>query len=127
MCIRDRIGYIDVTGFDVDNDKISGKAAPDAWVEVTVFISGRDFQEFPRRSVQADANGDWTADFSVGGEGEEPWAQPFDLEPGCQGFAEQRAEGGGVTRFDWRIPVSYTHLDVYKRQATLRWVCSSRS
>ena len=98
------IGYIDVTGFDVDNDKISGKAAPDAWVEVTVFISGRDFQEFPRRSVQADANGDWTADFSVGGEGEEPWAQPFDLEPGCQGFAEQRAEGGGVTRFDWRIP-----------------------
>ncbi len=22
------IGYIDVTGFDVDNDKISGKAAP---------------------------------------------------------------------------------------------------
>ncbi len=55
--------------------------------------------------MQADANGDWTADFSVGGEGEEPWAQPFDLEPGCQGFAEQRAEGGGgVTRFDWRIP-----------------------
>ncbi len=54
----------------------------------------------PFRIVTADLDGNWTADFSV------PWEDqdPLDLLPGMGGFAEESDEDGDATHAGWAVP-----------------------
>ncbi|MDJ0663090.1 MAG: ABC transporter substrate-binding protein [Acidimicrobiia bacterium] len=56
--------------------------------------------EGPFRIVNADLDGNWTADFSA------PWEDqdPLDLLPGMGGFAEESDEDGDATHAGWAVP-----------------------
>ncbi|NLI70327.1 MAG: hypothetical protein GX364_05660 [Firmicutes bacterium] len=109
--------FIEVTDPNVEDDTISGQAGPGEWVEVIVFVDDRPFHEYPRRNVQANQNGDWLADFSVReGEGDELWAEPFDLEEGDDGCAVLRDEDRNATIFNWWIPSPFLEVTINHAQ-----------
>ncbi len=78
------------------NDTVRGSAGPLDWVTVHIYGHGIT------RDVQADANGDWTADFSEPA-GPEPWEAAYDLVLGSTGDAGIRDEDGDATFIPWRI------------------------
>lgn len=90
------------------SDVVSGSAEPGSSVQVVVY----DYQQV-FRNVQADENGDWSADFSVA-VGEDPWDAAYDITWGSQGWASQ-GEGApvpyGATYVQWSVPKPYFRVD----------------
>ncbi|MEW5986420.1 MAG: ABC transporter substrate-binding protein [Chloroflexota bacterium] len=89
-------GGLSVTAIDVDADTVTGTAEPltDLWVGVC----------WPgycnNRNLMADADGNWTADFSVPGDGN----PAYDIKPGDSGSANQNDEDGDSTAIGWNVP-----------------------
>jgi hypothetical protein len=79
-------------GGSVINDRVWGTADPGAVIQVF----NRDNPNV-YRNVNTNAQGNWTADFSVPGDGQ----PPFDIQPGNVMFADQKDEDGDRTRLTW--------------------------
>jgi hypothetical protein len=92
-----QITGLTITEIDASADAIVGSTAPGSWVVVMIW----DNVNSAGRAVQADGDGLWTADFSVGeGDG---WDRAFDLQPEDEGSAWQEDEDGDATEVYWRI------------------------
>ena len=91
---------LDITAVDIDNDIISGIAAPQSTVKVDIFVEGGPS---PSRMAIADEDGNWVADFSEA-LGSEPWDGAHDLAPGDRGNAYQSDEDDDWTCIDWSVP-----------------------
>ncbi len=93
------VKYLEVTEIDVGNNIIYGQADEDSWVEVEIHEG-----DHPRRLVQADGDGNWEADFSTPGGGDDwHYEQTYDIGPGTYGSADRRDENGNATRIHWQV------------------------
>jgi hypothetical protein len=88
---------VTVTGVDVDTDRVHGTADPYSTVWVNTDMVWRS------RQVEADENGNWSADFGTA-EGDQEWQQSWDLTLGSSGTASQNDADGDSTQASWRIP-----------------------
>ncbi len=92
-----------ITDVNPDTDTISGTAAPDSWVSVSV----HDVHVY--RHVQANEHGDWTADFSK--DPGDYGAGTYNLDAGSEGNAHQQDEDGDGTFVNWRVKQPYFNVD----------------
>ena len=86
-----------VTGINADTDTVFGTAQPYSTVWVNTDMAWRS------RQVEADASGNWSAEFGTA-EGDEEWQQSWDLTLGSSGTASQNDADGDSTQVNWRIP-----------------------
>jgi hypothetical protein len=87
---------IQVTSIDVAADSVVGTVStPNS--PVTVYAADGN----ANRSFNANALGNWIADFSVSGDPEEPL---LNIVPGTSGGAEQFDIDGDSTVYDWQVP-----------------------
>ncbi len=93
---------IEVTEVNKEENIVTGTADPGAEVEVIIYSEEEvNFDEWPRRELIADENGEWEADFSEA-EGDEPWQVAYDIQVETFGFAQiVDDEEFKVTRFSW--------------------------
>ncbi len=75
-----------ITSVDAAADVVYGQAPAGSEVEVRVFDMDRDFADFPIRTVAANNDGEWTADFSEA-VGADPSESAFDIGEGVTGEA----------------------------------------
>ncbi len=87
-----------VTEVDVGADTVSGTAAPDSDVMVDVYPPD---EEGTWREATADSEGNWTADFSVEGDGDGQYVCGIGL--GTNGSASQQDEDGDGTWDNWHV------------------------
>lgn len=87
---------LSVTVVDVDADTVSGTAEPLTALWVGVCWPGY----CNNRNLTADGDGNWTADFSVPGDG----YPAYDVKPGDSGDAIQGDEDGDGTAIGWNAP-----------------------
>jgi hypothetical protein len=90
------VAYLDITDVDTDNDRIYGKAEPGNMVEV-------ESPQHARRIVVADSSGNWMADFSIAGPGDNE-QELDDIQEGMGFTTRIYAEGRNSTRLYWRVP-----------------------
>lgn len=95
------ISSIQIAGVDVGNDIVFGTAEP--FAEVNVDIEGSDAQ----RHLDADADGNWSADFSEIGNGGGGSDILYDIQPGADINAHVPDEDGDITMAEWHV-YSYT-------------------
>jgi hypothetical protein len=103
------VSQLNMTGFDLDADTISGIATPGAQIQVCANVPDRCIT----RWLMADGSGNWTANYQVPGTGNDD-PDTFDVQPGSDGWAAEYEEDSDRTWFDWhvddpRIEVSYEH------------------
>jgi|GEM_PF-1820053 len=92
------VSSLAVTSVDPAADIVYGVAEPGA--ELWVAVHG---EVGYGRTVTADGNGDWSADFSVSA-GPDPNQAMYDIVPGDSGFVEDADVDGDITWADWRVP-----------------------
>jgi multiple sugar transport system substrate-binding protein len=108
---------LQVTGFDVDADTVSGLATPGAQVQVCANVPGNCVSRYVTAAVDT---GIWTADYGHPGvRGDEQ--QLVDLQLGSNGWASEPNGVGDQTWVDWNVPdpnveVSITNSRVQGRQ-----------
>lgn len=102
------VAYLDIIDVDTDNDRIYGKAAPGSAVAV-------ESPHRARRVVIADPSGDWMADFSIVGPGDNE-QELDDIQEGMGFTSRIYTEGRNSTRLYWHVPdfrvVAYPDEDV---------------
>ena len=97
---------LEIVDIDEDADTIFGTATPFANVEVNAGTG--DYHAY--RSVEADENGDWFANFGV--PGEDDWEQDiFDVQPGVGGAAQVFDEDGDSTHRGWQAVATSATVD----------------
>ncbi len=106
-----------VTEVDADEDTVSGTAPAGSIVEVRVYDMEQDFEDMPLRVVEADAQGNWTADFSEA-EGADPSESAFDIEPGVTGEARITDLTNDATFVFWHV--AETAFEVYPVDGLIR-------
>ncbi|MBI3738362.1 MAG: PhnD/SsuA/transferrin family substrate-binding protein, partial [Chloroflexi bacterium] len=92
------ISSIQITDVDLDADTISGTAEPYAYVIVHVSNSEAE------RKVDADTNGNWTADFSVPEPGSSTGEMLYDIVPGTFISAYVPDQSDDKTISEWHVP-----------------------
>lgn len=103
------VSQLNITGFDLDADLISGTGTPSAPIQVCANVPNRCLT----RWVTADASGNWTANYHVPGTGNDD-LDTFDVRPGSNGWAAEYEADSDRTWIDWsvanpRMEVSYEH------------------
>ncbi len=102
------VAYLDITDVDAETDRVFGKASPASTVQVAS-------PNHSRRNVVADQAGNWIADFSMPGSGEDE-QRLDDIQEGKGFTTRQYGEGGNRTRLYWRVPdykvIAYPDEDV---------------
>ncbi|NLG99481.1 MAG: cadherin-like domain-containing protein, partial [Chloroflexi bacterium] len=92
------VANLAVTGFDLDNDTITGTGVPDQ--EVQVCVNGPDRCYI--RYATSDGDGEWTVDYAHAGPREDE-QDTLELQPGSEGWAAETDSNGNRTIVDWRI------------------------
>ncbi len=100
------LSNIDITGFDLDADTISGIATPGVEVQVCANGPGKCV---PRYVTSAALTGTWTVDYGHPGTRDDE-QELVDLQPGNDGSASERDENGNLTQADWRVPKPYINV-----------------
>jgi len=90
------VAFLDITNVDTDNDRIYGKTDPGSTVEV-------ESPHHARRVVVADPSGNWMADFSIVGPGDNE-QDLDDIQEGMGFTTRIYTEGRNSTRLYWRVP-----------------------
>ena len=94
------VANLAVTGFDLDNDTITGTGVPDQ--EVQVCVNGPDRCYI--RYATSDGDGEWTVDYAHAGPREDE-QDTLELQPGSEGWAAETDSNGNRTIVDWRLPI----------------------
>ena len=89
---------LDITGFDLDADTITGVATPNTEVQVCVNVPNACYP----RHINSDGSGDWTADYANPGPRNDE-QDLVNLQPGTNGWAAENDHNGNRTSVDWRI------------------------
>ena len=107
------VKYIEVTQIDEGNNLVHGKAEPNSWVEAEVHVDHGEWN--PRRFVQANEDGEWTANFDEPGDGECPcYQETCDIGPGSRGAADRWEEDrSAATRIHWHVAQPNFWVDKY--------------
>lgn len=103
---------VTITGVDPELDIITGTAPPGEQVQVIVNVDIGGWTS-PMRFATADEAGDWTADFSVQQNPDDPWADVFDLDKGQTGWATvyEDTGDGDHTQVHWFLPNPWIGVD----------------
>ncbi len=88
------VAALTITSVDPDADTVSGTGPVGEWLSVYPWDSPTS------RQVQVDGEGNWLADFSVAGDGE----QVVDIVPGAMGEADWNDAENDFTRVIWSVP-----------------------
>ncbi len=101
------VAHLSISDVDDTTDVVSGIASPGDGVHVG--IGG----EPDSRGVTTDASGNWTADFSIAGDG----YGPYDIGPGTDVHAMQWDVDGDSTNAGWHVPNPSFTVEITNEQA----------
>jgi multiple sugar transport system substrate-binding protein len=97
---------LQVTGFDLDADSVSGNATPGARVQVCVNQPNNCIS----RWVNADGSGHWSVNYSTTNDPQDDSAT-YTLKPGDNGWASEQNEAGDQTWYDWHVLNPHIEVD----------------
>jgi protocatechuate 3,4-dioxygenase beta subunit len=93
------VSQLDVTGFDLEQDLVSGKAASGTRIQVCA----NQPNGCVTRWANADGAGNWTVDYQAPGTGQDD-PQTFDIQQNSSGWAAEYDADSDRTWYDWRVP-----------------------
>lgn len=96
-----QVANLGITELDSENATITGTTDPNLWLEVCIDTMDGCLTRF----VQANGNGEWTADFAVEGSEQGDRGQIDSIAPGSNGWVTaNEVDGPNRTWLEWSLP-----------------------